>query len=94
MDLGKREFQQLTGCWVDICWQGPFHECRLQSAEILSVNESVVRDRRAFVIWTVMASTGSKANDSPRPAWAKAIRDLRQRLKLSRLLAAESASRR
>src|SRR3984893_18853007 len=30
-----------------------------------------------------MASTGSKANDSPRPAWAKAIRDLRLRLKLS-----------
>jgi len=30
-----------------------------------------------------MASTGSKANDSPRPAWAKAIRDLRLHLKLS-----------
>ena len=30
-----------------------------------------------------MAGTGRKANDSPRPAWAKAIRDLRLRLKLS-----------
>ena len=30
-----------------------------------------------------MAGIGRKANDSPRPAWAKAIRDLRLRLKLS-----------
>ena len=30
-----------------------------------------------------MAGTGPRSNDSPRPAWAKAIRDLRLRLKLS-----------
>jgi SOS-response transcriptional repressor LexA len=30
-----------------------------------------------------MAGKGPKANDSPRPAWPKAIRDLRLRLKLS-----------
>src|SRR5882724_1537581 len=30
-----------------------------------------------------MISTGREANDSPRPAWAKAILDLRLRLKLS-----------
>jgi hypothetical protein len=30
-----------------------------------------------------MAGTGRKANDSSRPAWAKAIRDLRLRLKFN-----------
>src|SRR5277367_244034 len=30
-----------------------------------------------------MAGTEPRSNDSPRPAWAKAIRDLRLRLKLS-----------
>jgi len=36
-----------------------------------------------FVPRTVMAGTGRKAIESPQPPWAKAIRHLRLRLKLS-----------